>query len=98
MAKQTLSVTLEASTISDLKKLSTDECRTTSNMLEYIVKQYILQKRIEAHEKNVREKNARAALFGEQVKVVPYSETQKGLKKNVFIDENDLAYLKKRWG
>lgn len=93
MAKKTLSVTLEASTINELKKLSNEEYRTTSNMLEYIVKQYILQKKITSYEKN-----ARAAFFGEQMKITPYPETQKQLEKNVFIDEDDLAYLKGKRG
>ncbi len=91
MAKQSLSVTLEPTTIEHLRRLSAANMRNISNMIDYIVAQYVIQQ-----EESASVKSARAAVFGGQVKVTPYSETQALLKKNVHIDESDLAYLERK--
>ncbi len=88
MAKQSLSVTLEPTTIENLRRLSAANMRNISNMIDYIVAQYVIQE-----EESSSVKSARAAVFGGQVKITPYGETQAALKKNVHIDESDLAYL-----
>ena len=88
MAKQSLSVTLDPTTIEHLRRLSAANMRNISNMIDYIVAQYVLRQ-----EEAPSVKSARAALLGRQVKITPYGETQAALKKNVHIDEADQAYL-----
>ena len=91
MAKQTLSVTLEPSTIEKISKLTAKELRTVSNMVDYIVAQYMIAK-----EESNSAKHARAAVFGEQVVVSSFSDTQNILKKNIHLDEADPVFLSKR--
>ncbi len=91
MAKQSLSVTLEPATIENLKKMAAAEYRNISNMIDYIVAQYVLQK-----EESASVKSARASVFGSQVKITPYAETQASLEKNVFIDDADMTYLNRK--
>ncbi len=91
MAKQSISVTLEPTTIENLRRLAAADLRNISNMIDYIVAQYVLQ-----HEENAATKSARAAVFGGQMEITPYAETQAALKKNVHIDDADLAYLKRK--
>lgn len=91
MAKQTLSVTLEPQTIENLKKMAAEELRTVSNMLDYIVAQYMLKK-----EESNSAKHARAAVFGEQVVVSSFTDTQNLLKNNIHIDDADAVFLGKR--
>ena len=91
MAKQTLSVTLEPQTIENIRKMAAEELRTMSNMIEYIVAEYMLEKR----ESN-SVKHARAAVFGEQVAVSNFTDTKEMLKKNIHIDEADAVFLGKR--
>ncbi len=88
MAKQSLSVTLEPSTIENLRRLSAENMRNISNMIDYIVAQYVLNQ-----EESASVKSARAAVFGNQVKITPYNETVAILKKNVHIDKSDLDHL-----
>lgn len=90
MAKKTLSVTLEPSTIENLHRLAAEDYRNVSNMIDYIVAQYVMQQ-----EGSSFEKTARAATFAKQMKIPPYSETQKKLQKNVHIDGDDRAYLER---
>ena len=90
MAKQTLSVTLEPHTIENIRKMAAEELRTVSNMVDYIVAQYMLTK----EESNTQ--HARAAVFGEQVVVSSFSDTQNILKKNIHLDEADAVFLGKR--
>lgn len=91
MAKQTLSVTLEPQTIENIKKMASEELRTVSNMLDYIVAQYVLKK-----EESNSSKHARAAVFGEQVVVSNFTDTQNILKNNIHIDDADAIFLGKR--
>ncbi len=88
MAKQSLSVTLEPTTVENLRKMAATEYRNISNMIDYIVAQYMIQQ-----EQSASVKHARAALLGKQVQITSYEETQKLLEKNMHIDEEDLAYL-----
>ncbi len=90
MAKQSISVTLEPTTIETLRKMAAAEYRNISNMIDYIVAQYALQQ-----QESAPEKTSKAALFGSQVKVTPYKETQNQLAKNMHLDDEDLAYLGK---
>lgn len=91
MAKQTLSVTLEPSTIENIRKMAAKEFRTVSNMVDYIVAQYMIAK-----EESNSAKHARAAVFSEQVVVSSFSDTQNVLKKNIHLDEADTVFLSKR--
>lgn len=91
MAKQTISVTLEPQTIEFVRKMAAAELRTVSNMIDYIVAQYALAK-----EESTSAKHARATVFGEQVVVSDYAETQNTLKNNIHIDEADAVFLGKR--
>ncbi len=91
MAKQSLSVTLEPSTIENLRKIAAAEYRNISNTIDYIVAKYMLQL-----EENASVKNARASAFAKQVEVAPYSQTQAALLNNVKIDEADLEYLTRK--
>lgn len=88
MAKQSLSVTLEPSTIENLRKIAAAEYRNLSNTIDYIVAQYMIHM-----EESASHKNARAAAFGKSVKISSYNETQSALKNNLHIDDEDLAYL-----
>lgn len=47
MAKQSISVTLEPETIENLKRMAAAEYRNVSNMIDYIVAQYVIQKSAE---------------------------------------------------
>ena len=91
MAKQTLSVTLEPQTIENIRKMAAEELRTMSNMVDYIVAQYMLTK-----ESANSVKHSRAAVFGEQVVVSNFADTHSMLKKNIHIDEADTVFLGKR--
>lgn len=91
MAKQSLSVTLEPSTIENLRKMAASEYRNISNMIDYIVAQYMIQK-----EESASVRSARAALFGSRVKVTSYGETQKALEANMHIDDADIEYLENK--
>ncbi len=91
MAKQTLSVTLEPQTIENIRKMAAEELRTVSNMVDYIVAQYMISK-----ETTSSAKHARAAVFGEQVVVSNFADTKEKLKKNIHIDEADAVFLGKR--
>lgn len=93
MAKQTLSVTLEPSTIENIRKMAAKEFRTVSNMVDYIVAQYMIAK-----EESNSAKHARAAVFGEQAVVSSFSDTQNVLKKNIHLDEADTVFLSKGYG
>lgn len=92
MAKQLLNVTLETKTIEDVRKMAEKESRTVSDMIDYIVAQYMIMR-----EEMNSLKSARAAAFGAQVVVSNYSETQKALDRNVHIDESDAAFLNKQY-
>jgi len=85
MAKQSISVTLEPTTINNLKKMAAEEYRTISNMIDYIVAQYVMQKNSTAAEKHTR-----AEIFGDSVQITSFQETNQALKKNVHIDEADV--------
>ena len=78
-------------TIEHLRRLSATNMRNISNMIDYIVAQYVIQQ-----EESASIKSARAAVLGNQVKITPYSETQTALKKNMHIDEADRAYLDRK--
>lgn len=91
MAKQTLSVTLEPQTIENIRKMAAEELRTMSNMVDYIVAQYMLTK-----EASNSVKHSRAAVFGEQVVVSNFVDTHSALKKNIHLDEADAVFLSKR--
>ncbi len=91
MAKQSISVTLEPSTIENLRKMAAAEYRNISNMIDYIVAQYVMQQN-----ESASQKHSRAAILGKQVNITPYKDTQATLKKNVHIDEADLAYLNRK--
>lgn len=88
MAKQSMNVTLETKTIENIRKMAEKESRTVSDMIDYIVSQYMIMR-----EEINSLKSARAAAFGEQVVVSNYSETQNALDRNVHIDETDIAFL-----
>ena len=90
MAKQSLNVTLETKTIEDIRKMAEKESRTISDMIDYIVSQYMIMR-----EEINSLKSARAAAFGEQVVISSFSETQNALDRNVHIDETDIAFLNK---
>ncbi len=90
MAKQSLSVTLEPQTIECIKKMAAEELRTVSNMIDYIVAQYMINK-----QETNSSKNARAAVFGEQVDILSYKDAKTALKKNVHVDESDKEFLGK---
>ena len=88
MAKQSISVTLEPVTIENLKKMAAAEYRNISNMIDYIVAQYVIQQNV-----SNAEKHGRAALFANSVQITSFGDTQKALKKEVHIDEADRAFL-----
>lgn len=88
MAKQSISVTLEPATIENLKKMAAAEYRNVSNMIDYIVAQYVMQKNV-----SNSELHSRAALFADSVQITSFSETQDQLMKNVHIDNKDLAQI-----
>ncbi len=90
MAKQSLSVTLEPQTIECIKKMAAEELRTVSNMIDYIVAQYMISK-----QEATSSKSARAAVFGEQVDILNYRDAKTILKKNVHIDVADKEFLGK---
>ena len=91
MAKQSISVTLEPSTIENLRKMAAAEYRNISNMIDYIVAQYVMWQK-----ESSAEKHGRAALFAETVRVTPYEETQKHLRENMHIDDADRAFLDRK--
>lgn len=91
MAKQSISVTLEPATIENLKKMAAEEYRNISNMIDYIVAQYVIQKNAAG-----AEKHGRAAMFADTVQISSFRDTQERLKKNVHINEADRALLEKQ--
>ena len=88
MAKQSISVTLEPSTIENLKRMAAEEYRNISNMIDYIVAQYVSQKNISS-----AEKHSRAVMLENAVRITPFGDTQKELMKNVHIDEEDRKFI-----
>ncbi|MBO4322523.1 MAG: hypothetical protein J5592_06265 [Clostridia bacterium] len=89
MAKKTISVTLEPSTIDSLHRLAAADYRNISNMIDYIVAQYVISRT-----ESSAVKNARASVFADRVRITPYPETQDALMKNVRIDADDLDFIK----
>ena len=88
MAKKSLSVTLEETTISNLQILAEEEMRSVSPLIDYIVAQYVKKCSLSASLKLNK-----AVDLTEKIRITPYSETQKALSGNVTIDDDDQAFL-----
>ncbi len=88
MAKKSISVTLEESTIESLRRIADDEMRSVSNLIDYIVFQYS-----KSLASSPSAKIGRAASFGRSVSVNDFNETEKELYKNVSLDEDDRIFL-----
>ena len=88
MAKKSLSVTLEETTISNLQILAEEEMRSVSNLIDYIVAQYAKK-----HSLSASLKLNKVAEFTDRIKITPHGETQKALLGNVTLDDDDQAFL-----
>lgn len=89
MAKKSISVTLEESTIENLRLIADEEMRSVSNLIDYIVAQYA--KKINITSSASRLENA--IEFGKRIIVTDYKETVDTLKNNVFLDNEDKEYI-----
>ena len=87
MPKQSISVTLEKSTIISLRTIADAEMRSVSNLIDYIVAQYA------THAENAAEKWNRAVDFGAAVPIRDFAETQKILLQNVHTEPSELASM-----
>jgi len=88
MAKKSISVTLEESTIESLRRIADDEMRSVSNLIDYIVFQYS-----KSLASAPSAKIGHAASFGRNVSVNEFKETENALYKNVFLDDDDRIFL-----
>ena len=88
MAKKSISVTLEESTIESLRKIADEEMRSVSNLIDYIVFQY--SKKMSS---SPSAKIGRAAAFGNSVSITDFKETENMLYKNVNLDDDDVAFI-----
>lgn len=88
MAKKSISVTLEESTIESLRRIADDEMRSVSNLIDYIVFQY--SKSLASAPSS---KIGRAAAFGNSVSIADFKETENYLIKNVSFDDDDRVFL-----
>lgn len=88
MAKKSISVTLEESTIESLRKIADEEMRSVSNLIDYIVFQY--SKKMSS---SPAAKISRAAALGNNLVITDFKETENRLYKNVFIDDEDMAFI-----
>lgn len=88
MPKRSLSVTLEESTIYNLKLIAAEEMRSVSNLIDYIVDQYAKK-----HSLSESLKINKAYEFADNFKVTTHNETQKKLLENVSLDDEDKAFI-----
>ena len=85
MAKKSLSVTLEETTISNLQILAEEEMRSVSNLIDYIVAQYAKK-----HSLSASLKLNKVSEFTDRIKITPHGETQKALLGNVTLDDDAI--------
>lgn len=88
MPKTSISVTLEESTIRNLRVLAEEEMRSVSNLIDYIVAQYA-----KSHGLSAESRLNQAIEFTEKIELKDYPETQKQLLKHVNIDDEDREFL-----
>ena len=88
MAKKSISVTLEESTIESLRRIADNEMWSVSNLIDYIVFQY--SKNLSS---SPSAKISRAGAFGNSISITNFKETENELYKNVHIDDDDATFL-----
>ena len=93
MAKKSISVTLEESTIESLKHIAENEMRSVSNLIDYIVFQYS-----KSLKNSPTSKINSSINFGENVVINDFKETRKALYNNVVFDEADKLYIEELGG
>jgi len=90
MAKESISITLDAQLKRELTVFAKDENRTISNLLEYILFDYLKKRKDELKMKYSYE---RARAFSANLEIKDYRTIQEELENNVHLTDDEMRIL-----